>query len=113
MRPSASKLSRRIARPSTSYYLERAMLLWPRLDRAKIRKVADDPERIAAIVERRTSQPFAAILAMLTRSAPAPASPTDDQTGFEASRPDLARLRLRIVHREESKPIQAQKLLPA
>ena len=69
-RPSAPRVVRRALRPTTSYYLERAMLLWPRLDRARIRKVADDPIRIAEIVERRTSQPFDVILAMLTRQSP-------------------------------------------
>ena len=48
------------------------MLLWPRLDRAKIRKVADNPARIAEIVAARTSQPYDVILAMLTRPTPAP-----------------------------------------
>jgi hypothetical protein len=43
------------------------MLLWPRLNRAQIRRYADDPARIAEIVEGRTSQPYEVILAMLTR----------------------------------------------
>jgi hypothetical protein len=48
------------------------MLLWPRLDRARIRKVAHDPARIAEIVEARTSQPYDVILAMLTRNSNPP-----------------------------------------
>ena len=63
---------RLLKRPSTSCHLDRAMLLWPRLDRAKIRRFADDPARIAEIVEARTSQPYDVILAMLTRQTPAP-----------------------------------------
>ena len=54
-------------RAQTTSHLERAMLLWPRLNRAQIRKVADDPGRIAEIVEARTSQPYDVIVAMLTR----------------------------------------------
>lgn len=54
-------------RSRTSSHLERAMLLWPRLNRAQIRRYADDPARIAEIVEARTSQPYEVILAMLTR----------------------------------------------
>ena len=53
--------------PGTSVYLERAMLLWPRLDRNRLSRYADDPARIAQIVQQRTSQPFDAILAMLTK----------------------------------------------
>jgi hypothetical protein len=53
--------------PGASVYLERAMLLWPRLDRNRLSRYADDPARIAQIVQQRTSQPFDAILAMLTK----------------------------------------------
>ena len=53
--------------PNTSVYLERAMLLWPRLDRTRLSRFADDPARIAQIVQERTSQPYDAILAMLTK----------------------------------------------
>jgi hypothetical protein len=56
--------------PNTSVYLERAMLLWPRLDRTKLSRFADDPVRIALIVQQRTSQPYDAILAMLTKGCP-------------------------------------------
>ena len=52
-----------------SCYVERAMLLWPRLDGAKVRRVSDDPAAIAEIVKRRTSQPYDVILAMLTQRA--------------------------------------------
>jgi hypothetical protein len=88
------------------------LLLWPRLDRAKIRKVGDNPIRIAEIVERRTSQPFDAILAMLTKQAPALSAPTEDSTGFDAARPEAAHFTLRIVRSEEGGDIQVQELLP-
>ena len=89
------------------------MLLWPRLDRAKIRKVADNPSRIAEIVERRTSQPYDVILAMLTKQSPPLAGPTDDASGFDSGRVDSSRVTLRIVRSEEGNPIQVQELLPA
>jgi hypothetical protein len=88
---------RAVARPLTTDYLERAMLLWPRLDRAKLRRVADDPVRIAEVVQRRTSQPYEAILAMLTRHSRALSSPTEPSSGFDSGRTDAARVALRIV----------------
>jgi hypothetical protein len=89
------------------------MLLWPRLDRAKIRKVADDPKRIAEIVERRTSQPYDVILAMLTRQPPPPTGPTDDIPAFDSGRIETSRIALRIVRSEEGNAIEVQDLLPA
>jgi hypothetical protein len=106
-------VARRTVRPTTSCYFERAMLLWPRLDRAKVRKVAGDPARIAEIVERRTSQPFDVILAMLTKQIPPPASATDDAAEIESERPEGTRVALRIVRSEEGNAIQVQDLLPA
>jgi hypothetical protein len=104
---------RRPARPATSYFVERALLLWPRLDRAKLCKVADNPTRMAEIIERRTSQPLDVILAMLTKQAPALIAPTEESTGFEAARPETAHVALRIVRSEEGGEIQVQDLLPA
>jgi hypothetical protein len=103
---------RSLARPSTTCYVERALLLWPRLDRAKIQRIADNPARIAEIVERRTSLPFDAILAMLTRHVPALSAPTDPSTGFDAARPETAHFTLRIVRSEEGGEIRVQDLLP-
>jgi hypothetical protein len=88
------------------------MLLWPRLDRAKIRRVADDPARIAEIVERRTSQPYAVILAMLTRQAHGLTAPTEESAGFDSGRADANRISLRIVRSDEGKTISVQDLLP-
>jgi hypothetical protein len=89
------------------------MLLWPRLDRARIRKVADNPARIAEIIERRTSQPYDVILAMLTRPSPPLTAQADDAATFDSGRIDPKRIALRIVRSEEGNPIQVQDLLPA
>lgn len=43
----------------------RALALWPRLDRAALRRCNQDPERIAALVARRTSMPPEAIKTVL------------------------------------------------
>jgi hypothetical protein len=75
--------------------------------------VADDPGRIAEIVERRTSQPYAVILAMLTRQSampvPGPAEPRD----FDQGRKDGLRVGLRILRSDEGITIQVQDLVPA
>jgi hypothetical protein len=44
----------------------RALTMWPRLDRAALRRCRHDPRRIAALVARRTSIPPEAILQLLT-----------------------------------------------
>ena len=106
-------MASRPRRPSEFCYVERAMLLWPRLDRAKLRKVADSPARIAEMVERRTSQPYDVILAMLTRQTDALISPTEATSGFNSGRSEAARMSLRIVRSEEGAQIEIQDLLPA
>jgi hypothetical protein len=83
--------------PDASFYLERAMLLWPRLDRARLSRLADDPARIAQMVQERTSQPHAAILAMLTRESSAQRAPMLDETGPDPTRLDPVLTALRIV----------------
>lgn len=112
-RHAAPRAARCPGQPSTSCYLERALLLWPRLDRARLRKVADDPARIAEIVERRTSQPYDVILAMLTRQSPALAAPTEESAGFDSGRVEAARGALRILRSEQGQVIEVQDLLPA
>jgi hypothetical protein len=89
------------------------MLLWPRLNRAKLRKVADDPARIAELVERRTSQPFDVIVAMLTRQSEALTAPTEPSAGFESGRSEAARASLRVVRLEDGARIEVQELIPA
>lgn len=106
-------VARRSVRPVTSCYLERAMLLWPRLDRAKIRRVADNPTRIAEIVERRTSQPFDVILAMLTRQNPSLAATADNVVEQAPARIESTRIALRIVRSETSGEILVQDLVLA
>jgi hypothetical protein len=44
----------------------RALALWPRLDRAALRRCRNDARRIAALVARRTTMPPDAILNVLT-----------------------------------------------
>jgi hypothetical protein len=100
-------------RPTSSWYIERAMLLWPRLDRAKIRRFADDPARIAEIVERRTSQPFDVILAMLTRQIQQPDAADHPASEFDSTRLETSRLALRIVRSESGSEIQVQDLVLA
>ncbi len=52
-------------RPAT--YAERALLLWPRLDRERLRRTHDDPVKIARLVARRTSLSVDEVLVLLTR----------------------------------------------
>ena len=44
---------------------QRALILWPRLDRTRLARTAGDPRRVARLVERRTSLPWDVIVAML------------------------------------------------
>jgi hypothetical protein len=44
----------------------RALLVWPRLDTAALRRCGGDPERVAALVARRSSLPLEAIVGILT-----------------------------------------------
>jgi len=46
---------------------ERALLMWPRLDRRKLARCADDPSRIARLVATRTSLPTEVIVGILTQ----------------------------------------------
>ena len=109
----ARRVASRPQRQVETCYLERAMLLWPRLDRARLRKVADNPARIAELVVRRTSQPYEVILAMLTRQTDRLVSPTQDASGFDSGRPEGIRPALRIVRSEDGTQIEIQDLLPA
>ena len=56
------------SRPITPYAM-RALVLWPRLDAARLRRAKGDPLRIAKLVERRTGRPREEILAMLDAEA--------------------------------------------
>ncbi len=98
--------------PDESCYVKRALLLWPRLERAKLRKVGEDPTRIAELVVRRTSQPFEAVLAMLMRQNPALEPQIDDPLGFEIIEPKQSRVALRIVRSDEGSEIRFQTIAP-
>jgi len=51
--------------------------MWPRLERAALRRCHHDPRRIAALVARRTSIPPEAILRLLTMPVV-----SDDEVGI-------------------------------
>jgi hypothetical protein len=52
--------------PPVSLRLEpRALTLWPRIDAAALRRCRDDPDRMTALIERRTSLSADAIRALL------------------------------------------------
>jgi hypothetical protein len=113
VKTTAPRVVDRHERPVTSSYLERAMLLWPRLDRVKLRRVADDPLRIAEMIQGRTSQPFEVIVAMLTRQTEALTSPTEESSGFASGRTDAARVALRIVRSDSGTRRELRDLLRA
>jgi hypothetical protein len=48
-------------------YSQRALNIWPRLDRRALSRCACDPGRIARVVARRTSLPLDAIVWLITR----------------------------------------------
>jgi len=57
-------------RISQELLLERRVLtMWPRFDRAAIRRAHHDPRRVAAMVGRRTRLPEESILRLLTMPA--------------------------------------------
>ncbi len=61
--PFRSATSRTLVRPEAM--TQRALALWPRLDRRALGRCAGDPARIARLVARRTSLPPAIIRAIL------------------------------------------------
>jgi hypothetical protein len=67
------------AQVDTGYLERRALALWPRLDRAALRRCRQDPERISALVARRTAMPQEAIRSLLTMP---PISEDDARTWF-------------------------------
>ena len=94
-------------------YVERAMLLWPRLDRTRLHRIAHDPERIAELVCQRTSQPYASILAMLTREEQAPAARTERSNGFESGSAGTSRIALRVMLRPARAEVDSIVEVPA
>ena len=65
------------------------------------------------MVERRTSQPHEVILAMLTRQTDRMISPTEETSGFDSGRSEVARPALRIVRSQDGTQIEIQDPLPA
>jgi hypothetical protein len=49
----------------TPDYCARALALWPRLERHRLARVRNDPGRVAALISRRTTLPYWAILELL------------------------------------------------
>jgi hypothetical protein len=47
----------------------RALALWPRLDRRRLRRCHGDPQRLVALISRRTTLPHETILALLLGTA--------------------------------------------
>ena len=46
-------------------YFARALALWPRLERGRLARVRHDPFRVAALISRRTTLSFEAIIELL------------------------------------------------
>ena len=59
-------------------YWSRALALWPRLERHKLARVRHNPNRVAALISRRTNLSHAAILDLLGAPAPACEAPSRD-----------------------------------
>jgi hypothetical protein len=78
-------------------YVDRALLLWPRLNRARLLRVAGDPRRIAEIASRRTVHTVETILVMLERDTTAPHAPTENGTGFDSGPVANARAAMRFL----------------
>jgi hypothetical protein len=50
-------------------YCSRALALWPRLERQRLARVRHDPRRMAALISRRTTLSYVAILELLGASS--------------------------------------------
>ncbi len=74
MNIAAPAASRRSAVEACTF-MQRAMFLWPRLDRRILARCGCDPRRIARYVARRTSLSIEAITAILEKSEPAESDP--------------------------------------
>jgi hypothetical protein len=59
-------------------YCSRALALWPRLERQRLARVRHDPRRVAALISRRTTLSYAAILELLGAPAAEPDAPNRD-----------------------------------
>jgi hypothetical protein len=59
-------------------FVRRALLIWPRLDRRRLRRIGEEPMKIARLVARRTNLSVETIQAMIVgrTGRPKPDSPT-------------------------------------
>lgn len=57
-------------------YYARALALWPRLERGRLVRARHDPGRVAALISRRTTLSFEAILELLG-APPVDADPSE------------------------------------
>jgi hypothetical protein len=80
---------------------------------AKVRRCADDPAGIAEIVERRTSQPYEVIIAMLTRQAPGLGGLGDQQPRTSPIVAAGSPVALRVVRTAEGDMIEVMDHRPA
>lgn len=65
---SAVDARRDVRRSREARYAARALLIWPRLDRDRLRRTGDDPVKIARLVARRTTLSVEEILALLVNA---------------------------------------------
>jgi len=56
----------------TGDFVTRALLLWPRLDRRRLRRIGDEPMKIARLVARRSDLSIETIRAMVSGTSGAP-----------------------------------------
>jgi len=67
-------------RPDAAALERRALAIWPRLDRAALRRCGDDPQRIAALISRRTAMPPEQIVQVLVMAG-GPGDTAGDEAG--------------------------------
>ena len=53
------------SRPTPGVVRRRALAIWPRLDAAALRRAGEDVDRVASIIERRSSLPRESIIGIL------------------------------------------------
>ena len=62
----------------TPDYCARALALWPRIEHERLARVRHDPDRIAALISRRTNLSHTAILELLGASSEEIEAPSRD-----------------------------------
>ena len=61
-------------------HARRALSLWPRLARRRLRRCHDDPNRIAVLVADRTALPYESIVKLLVKHETVESDPVNDRT---------------------------------